>query len=344
MKPEENRKTTIKDIARVAGVSETTVSLCFQPTSRIGEKTRTRVLKIAKELHYFPNTAARDLRSGKSRTIGFIINDITNPFYALMIRKSEQIASEKGYEVIIAENQWSSERAVNIVRKMIQSRIEGIILCFTERTEETYELVKSSGLPHIAVDTIPDFYNGSYVLNDGQLTGYLVAQHLHEQGCRTIAILNAQKDIGSFSSILSMEDGFKNYFRETGFSFKKVDIIDAGLSISSGETGYQEMKERGELYDGIFCMNDLCAMGVINESLADNRKPGKDYAIIGVDNNEVSHLRQISLSSMNIKYTEISEIATNFLIDRIEKKTDSSLRKVIPPVLVVRDSTKNFGT
>jgi LacI family transcriptional regulator len=339
----DNRNTTIKDIAQLAGVSATTVSLCFQTNSRIGKKTREKVLKIANKLHYFPNTAARDLRSGKTRTIGFIINDIINPFYASMIRKSEQIASEKGYDVIIAENQWSPERAINIVHKMIKSRIEGIVLCFTERTKETYKLVKRSHLPHIAVDTIPDFYKGDYVLNDGNLTGYLAAKHLYEKGCRKIAIFNAQKAIGGFSSIESMENGFRSYFLEAGISFDNVDIINAGLTIISGENAYREMKKNGQLYDGIFCMNDLSAMGVINESMADRRKPGIDYAIIGVDNNEASDLRSISLSSMNIKYTEISEVATRFLIDRIENKTTSILHRVIPPELIVRNSTNNFG-
>jgi len=341
--PKIQSKATIKDIARLVGVSETTVSLSFRPNSRIGKKTRNKVLEIANELNYFPNTAARDLRSGRTRTIGIIINDITNPFYGAMIRKAEEIASQQDYEVIIAESQWSSERSLNSIRKMIQNRFEGIIICFTEKTRDTYELIQSSGLAHIAVDTIPPFYNGPYVINDAQRAGYLAAQHLHERGCSKIAVFNAQNDIGEFSSVKSMEEGFFSFYRESGFPLENIDRINAGLTISSGEKAFQNVWEQGTFHNGIFCMNDFCAMGVMNESALHDILPGRDYAIIGVDNNYVSSLHCLSLSSIDIAYTEISEIATTYLINRIEKRESSTLNKIIPPLLVARDSTLNYS-
>ena len=95
-------KTTIKDVAFRAGVSDTTVSLAFQSDSRISDRTRAKVLSAASELSYTPNLAAKNLRNGTSRTIGFIVNDITNPFYLQMLRKAEDIALRHGYSVIFA--------------------------------------------------------------------------------------------------------------------------------------------------------------------------------------------------------------------------------------------------
>ena len=337
-----NRKVTIKDIARHAGVSETTVSLSFQPDSRISEKTRKEVLLIGKKLNYFPNTAARELRAGRTRTIGFLINDITNPYYSSMIQCSEQIASQIGYEVIFMESQWNPERAVNVVGKMIRSRIEGIILCFSEKSEDTFHLVRQSGLPFIAVDTIPSFYKGSYIINDGHNTGFLAAKHLYESGCRRIAIINARGDLGDFSSLNLMEEGFSLCLKETDFIFSRSDIIQAGLTIDSGKRAYRELQKTGIRYDGIFCMNDLCAMGFMHESTESGSIPGRDYAIIGVDNNEVSDLVMISLSSIHIRYTDISEAATNFLIDYIDNSSQAVLRQIVKPELIVRNSTLNF--
>jgi len=336
------RKATIKDIALQADVSETTVSLSFQPESRISKKTRNRVLSIAKGLNYFPNTAARDLRAGRTGTIGFLINDITNPFYGSMIRRSEQIASERGYEIIFSESQWNPERAVKVVNKMIQSRIEGIILCFSEKNEDIYHLVQQSGLPHVAVDTIPTFYTGSFIINDGYNTGYLAAKHLCESGCRRIAVVNARDDLRNFSSIGQMEEGFSFYMRKTNYLFSQNDIVPSGLTIESGKHAYRTLQKSGIRYDGIFCMNDFCAMGYMHESSNAGSIPGKDYAIIGVDNNDVSDLAMISLSSIYIHYTDISEVATNFIIDQIDDPSLEGLTKIMKPELIVRNSTKGF--
>jgi LacI family transcriptional regulator len=336
---EKLRKATIKDIARLAQVSETTVSLSFRPGSRIGDETREKVLSIARELNYFPNTAARDLRAGRTKTIGFLINDITNPFYGYMVRTSEQVALERGYEVIFAESQWSPSHETNIINKMIQSRIEGMILCFSEKTEEAYNLVKQSGLPHVIVDTCPEYYEAPYVINDGWLAGYLSAQHLVEQKCERIAIFNARKALGSFSSINCMEQGFRHYFRENGMEFNDGNIIEAGLSIDSGKQAFREIRARGQFFDGIFCMNDLCAMGVMNEAFKEGMEAGRDYAIIGVDNNDVSDLEMISLTSIHIQYGEISRRATDYIINAIEKKSPGKIEETIAPRLVVRKST-----
>ncbi|NQT58184.1 MAG: LacI family DNA-binding transcriptional regulator [Bacteroidetes bacterium] len=342
MKNIKKQKSTIKDIALLAGVSETTVSLSFQPESRISEITRSKVLAIAAEINYSPNAAARGLRSGRTKTIGFLINDITNPFYGSMIRRSELVASNRGFEVIFSESQWDPDRASKVVSKMIQSRIEGIILCFSEKNENTYHLVQQSGLPHVAVDTIPTFYSGSYILNDGYNTGYLAAQHLCTTGCKHIAVVNAWNDLGDFSSIRQMERGFNLYLEEQQFPAKNCIVIKAGLTIDSGKQAYKELEKSGIQYDGIFCMNDLCAMGFMHESNLAGIIPGRDYAIIGVDNNDVSDLAMISLSSIYIDYDEIAEKATNYLIDQIDGKVKGELKKIVKPRLIERSSTTLF--
>jgi len=319
------------------------VSLSFQPESRISETTRKKVLEIAAEINYSPNAAARGLRSGRTKTIGFLINDITNPFYGSMIRMSEQIASERGYEIIFSESQWEPDRATKVVSKMIQSRIEGIILCFSEKNEDTYHLVQQSGLPHVAVDTIPTFYSGSYILNDGHNTGYLAAQHLCTTGCKHIALVNAWNDLGDFSSIGQMEKGFNLYLEEHQFPAKNCIVIKAGLTIDSGKQAYKELEKSGVQYDGIFCMNDLCAMGFMHESKVTGTTPGRDYAIIGVDNNDVSDLAMISLTSISIDYDAIAEMATNFLIDLIDGKEKGELKKIVKPKLIERNSTSLFN-
>ncbi len=337
-------KVTIKDIARLSNVSATTVSLSFKPDSRISEKTRKKVLKVAKELNYYPNLAARDLKAGRTKTIGFLINDITNPFYGLMVRTAQQIAIEKGFEIIFAESKWSPKHEVNIVSKMLQSRIEGLILCFSEQTDEAYKIIINSGLPHIVVDTRPSYYQGPYVINDAWYAGYLSAKHLVEMGCSKLAIINAKQILGNFSSIFSMEEGFTNYLTEMNVKYDLFDIFNAGLSISAGIQAFENVKNTKKTYDGFFCMNDLCAIGFMDAAKKNKLTPGKDFAIIGVDNNEFSSLDMISLSSINIPYNLIAKVATEYLIEIIDTSTSNNIEKIIKPELIMRRSTKLFGS
>lgn len=333
------QKTTIRDIARLAGVSETTVSLSFQQNSRISEQTRAKVLQIARQINYVPNAAARDLRAGRTRTIGFLINDITNPFYGSMIRTSEQVASERGYEVIFAESQWSPQRAVTVLGKMIQSRIEGVILCFSEKSEDAYQMVRQSNLPHVAVDTVPSFYTDSYILNDGQNTGYLAASHLVDCTCRSPVIVNARRDLGSFSSITQMEAGFEQFMSAQDIGYRS---IDAGLSIESGIRAFRDLSDSNTAFDGVFCMNDLCAMGFMHASREQGLYAGRDYAIMGVDNNDVSSLGMIGLTSVYIDYDDIAKEAADFVIDSIEGRSSALLQRIVRPKLVARESSLGF--
>ncbi len=129
-----HRKPTIRDIAREAGVSDTAVSLSFQRNSRVSAATRERILAVARRLNYFPNRSARNLRYGDSRTIGFVVIEITNPFYARMIRSAERIAHGLGYEILFAESYWDPQKEIRIVSNMIENRVAGILMCFCEKT------------------------------------------------------------------------------------------------------------------------------------------------------------------------------------------------------------------
>jgi LacI family transcriptional regulator len=111
---------TIKDIAREAGVSDTTVSLVFNGSDRISIETKTKVLETARKLNYVPNTAAKNLRMGKTNTIGFIVNDITNPFYSLMIKEAELQLNSIGFDMLVASSNWDIDREIKLIEKMMK--------------------------------------------------------------------------------------------------------------------------------------------------------------------------------------------------------------------------------
>ena len=174
-------------------MSDTAVSLSFQQNSRVSAATRERVLAIARRLNYFPNRSARNLRYGGSRTIGFVVIDITNPFYSRMIRSAERIAHGLGYEILFAESHWDPQKEIRILSNMIENRVAGLLMCFCENTAESLGLIQQSRLPLIAVDTCPPHYKGAYVANALASAGRMAGEHLLKAGCRRPGILQRQR-------------------------------------------------------------------------------------------------------------------------------------------------------
>ncbi len=335
-------KTTIREVAQSAGVSMTTVSLAFQPDSRLSDKTREKVLAAAKKLNYVPNSAARKLRRGRTRTIGFVVNDITNPFYGWMLRLAEQAAAELGFELVFGETNWDSNREAAVVQSMVQSQVEGVILCSTERNNDSVRFIRNAGVPHIMVDTCPQSYSGSYVVNDAYALGYLAASHLIEIGCRAVAMFDANESMGFFSSFERMRQGFNAAAEEA----KELKIrhwrVNAGLTIDEGCDALSLLIDKNSIPDGVFCVNDLSAFGVIDAADEHSIAVGSELAVVGVDNIEVSRIGRISLTSMSVDYPLMLKTATRWLIAKIEDTGIDPIQRIILPTLIPRASTLLF--
>jgi len=333
---------TLKDVALKAKVSETTVSLSFNPNSRISEKTRSKILTIAKELNYVPNSAAKNLRAGRTKTIGFIVNDITESFYSIMSRTATNVAYNNGYQLIYAENGWSPSKAIELTKSLISQRVEGLILCLCEKEQESMELIKSIKIPHIVVDTAPSFYHGPRVINNEFSIGEIAGKHLVQQGCKKIAFFNSSKDMASFSSFTKQLEGFRKALSSAGKTLLAKDIIYAGFKINDGAEAFRKLIEKGVSYDGIFCINDEVAYGVIEEAEKHGIVIGKDLVLIGIDNLEYSELNRISLTSINIDYELMTTLAVTTLINGIEKNSPITSKIMLEPELIIRNSSKHL--
>jgi LacI family transcriptional regulator len=334
------KRITISDVAREAQVSETAVSLAFKDGSRISERTRRRIREAAERLSYFPDSAARRLRFGTSKSIGLIVTDITNPYHATMVRIADQIVKGSGYQLIIAESNWDAKTEVDVTLNMIENRVLGLLMCFCEKTDQSYRLIKQSGIPHVAVDTMPSFYEGAYVLSDHLYAGAAAAKHLLLCGCERPAFFTSEPGIGAFSTFALLKKGFLAALRKAGMESRAVPIVDAGLSISRGREAYGRLRDSGAEVDGVFCVNDLCAIGVIEEAKARGVEVGKNLKVIGIDNLDFSALETVSLTSFADPREQIMKAAANFLIRCIEDETSPDIRRKYRSRLVERASAR----
>jgi len=204
----QTRQVTIRELARAVGVSETTVSLAFQPHSRIAAATRDKIRAMARKMGYVPNLAARALRLGSPNSIGFLVNDIANPFYAFLVRSADLIARCRGYQLVVADSQWDPQREAEVVEHLIASRVRGVIACASERSPRTFQALAECQVPCVVVDTVPAGYTGGYVANDLAAAGRLAAEHLCEVRCQRLALLTAGPQMDAFSAMVQLRNGY----------------------------------------------------------------------------------------------------------------------------------------
>ncbi len=333
------RKPTIRDIAKKAGVSDTTVSLCFQENPRISSATKQRVLSVAKEIGYIPNRAARDLRFGTNNLIGIVVPDVTNPFHARMIQLADKIAAENQYRVLFSQSHWDPDTEVSAVRDLISHGVRGLLVFFSEKTRESYDLILRSETPHIAVDTRPEFYDGAYVINDLERSGRIAAEHLLDVGCKRFAFLGGESVPQEYSAAGLLRKGFFGTLIEKNVPQNDLTTIPAGLSIADGEQALSALLERHGRVDGIYCMNDLCAIGAMEASKGRGYHIGTELKIMGIDNLEISALSAISLTSIEEPREEIMRVAVYELISALENQQLPSVHARLDAALVVRAST-----
>lgn len=335
------KKVTIKDVAAKAGVCHSTVSLVFSRSPLISEKTREKVLAVAKTMNYVPNLGARNLRRGYSNILGFVVNDISNPFYGTMLQTAETIALERGYEMIIADTQWNPDREMAAIEKMISFQAKGLFLCSTEQTSLSFKKLNNlNGPTTVAVDTCPPTYRGCFIGNDTAAAGEMAAKHLLEIGCRNPVFFSARESLKSFSCFMELETGFLKVLKENGIEKKPEQVYYAGLSYEDGKQAFHKIRQISKTVDGIFCANDLCALGVMNAADASEVRIGRDLALVGVDDNIVSQSSRISLTSIRQPIEQIIRMAVEVLLESFENNTIPKLRKAFRPELIVRQSSQ----
>jgi len=332
-------RATITDVAKQVGVSETTVSLSFRKGSRISDKTRKQVLRVANQLHYAPNLTARHLRQGKTKTVGVLVNDITNPFYSLMVRAVSTVSSEDGYEVLITDTQWDPVREVSELHRLIESRVEGVLACFSERTNEGIELLVRHGVPFIAMDTCPRGFKGSFVMNDLVETGRIAAEHLESIGCKHPVLFLPGSTMQNFSAFVSIRKGFVRTLSEKNLPAGLSESPGGGLTIQAGTSALESLMRASPDTDGVFCPSAMFALGVMEAADRLGISIGRQLALLGIDDLDICELSRVSLTAIRQPYEKLARLATHALIESLVADKPLRIRESLKPELIVREST-----
>jgi LacI family transcriptional regulator len=327
----------IKDVARHAGVSVTTVSNVLNSTNRISSRTRDRVRASIRELGYVRNAAAHQLRAGSSTTIGLIVPDGSNPFYAAIARGAEDAAVERGATVLVGNSNRSAERESRYIDLFEEQRVFGLLIAPVADTTDRIESLFQRGITPVVVGRVAHPERCSSVSIDNVSGGYLATKHLLGTGRRRIAFVGPSGAPGVVDRLAGARmavDEAKNATLEV------IDSKDSTVAVGR-QLGVQLIERDGPLPDGIFCANDLLATGMLHAFFDTHRiRVPEEVGIIGYDDIDFAASAIVPLSSIHQPADLIGRTAVDLLNQELDDPLMRHRHVLFPPELVVRESTR----
>ena len=327
----------IREVAKQAGVSVATVSRVLNHPERVSPKTKERIDTIMKDLDFSPNAFARSLNLKRSHSIALIIPDIQNPQNMEIARGVEEIAHQKGYNLLLCNTEKDLEKERSYIQTLIDKKIDGIILAFTLLQQDDFEIIRKREIPLILFGQNILNENISSVYSDFKEGAYLAVTHLIQLGFKRIAYIcgedehleNRDKTLGYTEAILS-----------SGMNISKKLIVQGNDDIDSGYLAALKLLQCEPLPDAVFVANDLMAIGAVDAFRTEGLKIPDDISIIGYDNIRMSSLIEPKLTTVSWPVHKMGLISARILIDEIEN--DSKLIETqnifLRPKLKVRKS------
>jgi LacI family transcriptional regulator len=326
----------IGKIAKRAKVSTATVSRTINGSDKVTPETAERVWRVVRSLGYQPNSYARALVSGKSRMLGLIISDIVNPFFPELVRSFEEIASESGYEVIVANTGYDPERMARSVSRMLERQAEGVAVITSEMGEDFVSQISERRIPIVFLDTARVGARVSKIKVDySQGIGEAV-EHIVSLGHKRIAFISGPTELRSAET---RKTAFLKCLHHYGVLPDKNYIQTGNHRIDGGEAAMERLLTLAHRPTAVLTSNDLTAMGVLRAIYKAKLRVPDDISVVGFDDIEFSEFTQPALTTVRLSRKEVAEKAFSALAKLILGKSDKGEQYDIETHLVVRDST-----
>ncbi|MDO3409250.1 LacI family DNA-binding transcriptional regulator [Saccharibacillus sp. CPCC 101409] len=329
-------KPTIYDVAREAGVSIATVSKVLNNNGRISDKTRQRIEGIMRELNYEPSRVASALTRSRTGTIGLMIPDIANPFFAEAARCFEDGAQRSGSDLIICSTDRDDEKAARYLSMLLRRRVDGLIIASHTGDESGIARLLEGGMPTLLFSAeLPSLNCGSIGVDD-YAGGRRATEYLLSLGHRRIGIIS-----DNLPGSRLREQGYLDALREAGLPpVPPEHSVRTSATLENGRTAAREMlgAEPGIRPTAVFACNDLLAIGVLKQARAAGLSVPRDLSVIGFDNTMLADICQPALSTISQPLREMTRRAMDMLNAAIDDPAAPVSHIRVEPELVVRDS------
>ncbi|EOD00786.1 LacI family DNA-binding transcriptional regulator [Caldisalinibacter kiritimatiensis] len=329
---------TIRDVAKVANVSPSTVSRVIADNPKISEETKKKVYNAMKKLNYHPNAIARSLANKSTKTLGIILPNTSedlfmNPFFIQAMRGISVYGQKKGYYIMYSYSN-NEEEEVDFISKYINSKwVDGIILLTARQNDRCISYLKEVNHPFVVIGRPENTEEILWVDNDNFKAMYDVVTHLIEKGHRNIAF------IGGPHSLNVTKDRFEGY--KMALQARGINIDEHMISETdfSEDRGYDAMKKilEQKIPDAVVTTDDLIAFGALK---AIKEMDEKKIAVVGFNNTLLAAYQSPTLTSVDIKTERLGYRAAQLLIDKIENKETKVNHYIVETELIERESTQ----
>jgi DNA-binding LacI/PurR family transcriptional regulator len=333
-------RVSIKDIAKAAGVSHSTVSRALSDSPLVSDETRTRIARLAREMGYSPNALARSLVTRQTHTVGVVVTTIADPFIAEVVQGIEATAHDHGFTSILCNSGAEPEREIAAVEMLRSKRVDGVIVTSSRVGALYLEHLERIGVPIVLINNHNE-QSGRYTFTvtvDNCHGGYLATQHLIELGHQRIAYVTAQAD---HSSDFDRMTGYRQALGHAGIEPNARLIIPGNGRADGGERALEALLALDNRPSGVFCYNDMTAIGLIHAARRAGLSVPADLAVVGFDDIPFATYFYPPLTTVAQPKVEMGQRAMKMALSLMtaNQEGDPLSNIVVQGKLVVRAST-----
>ncbi|AKL14341.1 transcriptional regulator RbsR [Kluyvera intermedia] len=326
----------MKDVARMAGVSTSTVSHVINKDRFVSDAIREKVESAIKALNYAPSALARSLKINQTRTIGMLITASTNPFYSELVRGVERSCFERGYSLVLCNTEGDEQRMNSNLETLMQKRVDGLLLLCTETHQPSREILQRyPSVPTVMMDWAPFDGDSDLIQDNSLLGGDMATQYLINKGHTHIACIAGPLD--KTPARLRLE-GYRDAMARAGLTILDGNEIIGNFEFSGGFEAMQMLLALEVRPQAVFICNDAMAVGAYLALYQAGLRVPQDIAIVGYDDIELAQYMTPPLTTIHQPKDELGELAIDVLIHRISDPTQQQQRLQLTPVLMERGS------
>ncbi len=326
----------MKDVARLAGVSVSTVSRVINNTLPVEDETRVRVEDAVRKINFRPNLLARGLRSKSGNLIGLIVPEIVHESFAFFVNFAEASAERHGFNLIIGNTNNDPDKEELFVRNFIRRHVDGVIFSRVSDQSRIFRIIEESQVPFVIIDRSMQREDVPTVVMDNYGAGVMAAEHLVDLGHEEVACITGPMNIAIVRERFS---GFRDTVLAKGGRLHDSHVLEGDFKFDGGKRAATTLLERRSEFSAIWAQNDLMAIGAMHEFVRHGVKVPEQMSILGLDNVTASWMVSPALTTIAQPFAAMCESAVEMILRLRAKETITEWRVTHAPELVVRETT-----
>lgn len=332
----------IRTVAALAKVSIATVSRTINGSPAVSERLSQRVWQAIEQLNYFPNTHARSLVSGRSRLLGIIVENITNPFFPELIQSFEEVAVANGYEILVSSSNSDPKVLTKCVRRMLERKVEGVAVLTFGEEEPVLDHLTHHNIPMVLAEFKLQDPKTSTIVLDYSSGLRAAVEHLASLGHRRIGFLAGPR---ALHSAITRENEFLAAVRDAGLPFDPSWLIICDHTLRGGVAGFEKLQAIPSGPTAVICSNDMTAIGVLRAAYMKGLRVPQDLSVVGLDDIDFCEFTLPPLTTIRLSRVDLARAAFNALRQQTEHAPGEKPQRefLVSTSLVVRGSSAAPG-